>query len=99
MSAKKGQYYQNSLVTIAAVNAKGGEESCFRKRNMLQVTPFAVLLQGDTLDVPNINGWFIRPTWQPVQGANSNEQVRGAPLGLRAWDFQALEIVIVACAI
>ncbi len=37
-SAKMGDYYKNALVTIAAVSAKGGEESCFRKRNMLQVT-------------------------------------------------------------
>jgi len=87
-SAKMGQYYKNSLVTIAAVSAKGGEEGCFRKRNMLQVTPCPVPMQADIPGVPNIGGWFIRPTWQPDQGGKSNEQARGAPLDLRAWAFQ-----------
>jgi hypothetical protein len=83
-----GQYYKNSLVTIAAVSAKGGEEGCFRKISTLEVTPCPVPMQEDIPGVSNIGGWFIRPTWQPSQGKESDEQVRGAPLDLRAWAFQ-----------
>lgn len=63
-----GQYYQNSLLTIAAVSAKNGAEGYFRNRNMLQVTPCPVPAQGGTLGDPSVDGYFIRPTWPPEQG-------------------------------
>ena len=90
-SAKMGDYYMNSLFTIAAVSASDGSGGCFLQRDPLKVTPCPI---GIGLPVSDISVGragtafgFFRPTFGS-DPSDSTDGFHRPPLWQRAWVVQ-----------
>ena len=86
-SARMGEYYGNSLFTIAAVWAIGGGGGCFARRDPLELSPCRVRIQFP--ENVRISGQrqFLRPTtsWDT---AGDTVNFQRPPLWQRAWVLQ-----------
>ena len=87
-SGKMGEYYRNSLFTIAAVSATDSKVGCFMDRNSLSTTPSFIkfhLPREYQRDEPV--SCFLRPAigWDP---ADETVNFQRPPLWQRAWVLQ-----------
>ncbi|OCK94745.1 HET-domain-containing protein, partial [Cenococcum geophilum 1.58] len=86
-SARMGEYYGNSLFTIAAVWAIGGSGGCVARRDPLELSPCRVRIQFP--ENVRISGQrqFLRPTtsWDTARDTVNFHRL---PLWQRAWVLQ-----------
>jgi hypothetical protein len=90
-SAKMGEYYMNSHLTVAAVSALDSSAGCFFKRDMLKATPCPMSIRLPQSD--GCIGWaglthgFFRLTLEDDPSDKTNGFQR-PPLWQRAWVVQ-----------
>ncbi|OAP60516.1 hypothetical protein AYL99_05518 [Fonsecaea erecta] len=84
-SRKMGEYYANSLLTIAAINASGSSGGLFSQTSPLELAPYpmAVTLPPPTLLTPG----FFRPS-HVEDPSRKTDGFQRPPLWQRAWVLQ-----------
>jgi hypothetical protein len=90
-SGKMGDYYTNSLLTVAAISSSDSSGGLFRRRNPLELSPCPVKIK---LPQPNLTG----PPTIPISGffrharvedpSNRTDGFQRPPLWQRAWVVQ-----------
>jgi Heterokaryon incompatibility protein (HET) len=85
-ASKMGEYYKNSLFTIAAVSAPDGSSGCFVNRNPLALTPCPIDIHFPGI-TETVASMFVRlnTDWDPVDRTSGFQR---PPLWQRAWVVQ-----------
>jgi hypothetical protein len=86
-SVKMGQYYTNSLLTIAAVGSSDGNGGLLLERNALEVTPCSITMGFESSSSRQTVTGFLRPitSWDPALQVDGYHR---PPLWQRAWVLQ-----------
>lgn len=86
-SVKMGDYYTNSLLTLAAVGSSDGNGGLFLQRNALKVTPCSIDMSFESSKSCQTVTGFLRPitSWDPALQVDGYHR---PPLWQRAWVLQ-----------
>jgi len=86
-SQKMGEYYTNSLLTVAAVGSSDGNGGLFLERNALEVTPCSMKMRFESNSACHTVRGFLRfiTSWDPALQVDGYHR---PPLWQRAWVLQ-----------